>query len=74
MHALTWGYQGATGKVYPHKLRESGFEEKKFGVGDTVGCGLDLTKGLGNGSIYFTLNGKCLGKSTSFSAKLGSRC
>jgi len=32
-----------------------------YGVGDTVGCGIDYTHGEGGGSIFFTLNGKFLG-------------
>jgi len=51
----SWGYHSDDGK----KFSESGSGEdyaETFGRGDVVGCGID------NGAIYFTKNGRHLGK------------
>ncbi|EKG14387.1 hypothetical protein MPH_08376 [Macrophomina phaseolina MS6] len=57
--ALTWGYQGDSGKKYAQQ-HEGETYSGRFGAGDTVGCGLDLSNGPNNGTIYFTRNGKKL--------------
>jgi hypothetical protein len=61
--ARSWAYHSDTGGVYSSLESNEGFvdtvsEELRYGVGDTVGCGVDL----GKGEIWFTKNGVKLEK------------
>ena len=54
---FSFGYHGDDGGIFHghgNMLREYG---PRYGVGDTIGCGVDYQ----NGSVFFTLNGKLLG-------------
>ena len=56
--ALSWGYHSDDGGIFHRNgdmLRPYG---PPFGVGDTVGCGIDLARG----SVFFTVNGRYLGE------------
>jgi hypothetical protein len=61
--ARSWAYHSDTGGVYSSLESSKGSggmvdEELRYGVGDTVGCGVDL----GKGEIWFTKNGVKLEK------------
>ncbi|KAK4149122.1 ankyrin-3 [Chaetomidium leptoderma] len=57
--ARSWGYHSDTGGVYSSvedpddEIVHAVVDELKYKVGDTVGCGVDLSKG----EIWFTKNG-----------------
>eukprot|EP01035_Chromulina_nebulosa_P033188 gene33188-44432_t len=53
----SYGYHGDDGAIFHGRGRQLGTYGPKFGVHDTVGCGLNYN----NMSIFFTLNGKYLG-------------
>lgn len=59
--AHSFGYHSDDGGIF----HGAGDMERQYGstygVGDTVGCGIDYSHGEGGGSIFFTLNGKFLG-------------
>lgn len=59
--AHSFGYHSDDGGIF----HGAGDMERQYGstygVGDTVGCGIDYSFGEGGGSIFFTLNGKFLG-------------
>lgn len=56
----SWGYHGDGGRFF---LKSGSPEEPpvvcrlKYGIGDTVGCGVDE-----EGNLFFTRNGEHLGK------------
>ena len=52
----TIGYHGDNGKVYKGKRNGSKYGPS-FGVGDIVGCGLDLE----HNTVFFTKNGRSIG-------------
>jgi len=59
--AHSFGYHSDDGGIFHgagDMEREFG---KTYGVGDTVGCGIDYSHGDGGGAIFFTLNGEFLG-------------
>lgn len=67
--APSWGLHGDTGKLstrfdsgHRYKDKSGSSNIKTFGVGDTVGCGIDIPMGLGPAKIFYTLNGKDLGQ------------
>jgi ankyrin repeat protein len=55
--AKSWGYHSDTGGLYSsveeERQTDEVYEEARYKVGDTVGCGVDL----GKGEIWFTKNG-----------------
>ena len=59
--AHSFGYHSDDGGIF----HGAGDMERQYGstygVGDTVGCGIDYSHGEDGGSIFFTLNGKFLG-------------
>lgn len=59
--ADSFGYHSDDGGIF----HGAGDMERQYGstygVGDTVGCGIDYSHGEGGGSIFFTLNGNFLG-------------
>lgn len=59
--APSWGYHGDDGGLF-HYRQESihTLEGPRWTKDDTVGCGIDFTKG----TIFFTKNGELIGKST----------
>lgn len=58
--ARSWAYHGYTGTCCQsaEKAGEEVLEHLRYGVGDTVGCGVDL----GRGEVWFTRNGVRLEK------------
>ncbi|KAK4110137.1 hypothetical protein N656DRAFT_770513 [Canariomyces notabilis] len=58
--AESWAYHADTGNCYESctEVEEEIFDELRYGVGDTVGAGVDLDKG----EIWFTRNGVVLEK------------
>ncbi|KAK2597702.1 hypothetical protein N8I77_012469 [Diaporthe amygdali] len=67
-NAPSWGYQGNTGSIFTRfdnghkdKQKPGSTDVKTFGVGDTIGCGIDFANGLGHGKIFYTRNGQHLG-------------
>jgi hypothetical protein len=55
--SLSYGYHSDTGSIYHNSKRSLRRVGPTFGRGDTVGCGVDYSRG----NIFFTLNGKLLG-------------
>ena len=53
----SWGYHGDDGELYGEKKTVSNYGPS-YGTGDVVGCGINLQPRV----IFFTKNGKCLGK------------
>ncbi|KIW86612.1 uncharacterized protein Z519_12796 [Cladophialophora bantiana CBS 173.52] len=55
----SWAYHGDDGKIWcvadPPKIKDLG-SARKFGYGDTVGCGVDVKKR----TVFWTLNGERL--------------
>lgn len=52
----TWGYHGDDGQKFTG-AGYGDFYSELYGIGDTVGCGVDK-----QGNIFFTKNGVHLGK------------
>ena len=57
----SFGYHGDDGAIFHGQGRSLATYGPRFGVGDTVGCGIDYAAG----SIFFTLNGNNLGEAFS---------
>ena len=58
-HATSWGYHGDDGKKLHDGYSQRGLRYAKgYTADDTVGCGINMQ----TGKVFFTLNGKNLGK------------
>ena len=55
----TAGYHGDDGDIYENTDEAVRSTEQTFGVGDTVGCGIDYEAE----EYFFTCNGKVVGQS-----------
>lgn len=53
----SWGYHGDDGKKFAGTASFGDDYSQTYGVGDTVGCGVDE-----GGSLFYTKNGEHLGK------------
>lgn len=61
--APTWGYHGDDGDIFGHGQQNQGTSYSEvYGLGDTVGCGVDFT----NGTIFYTKNGTLLRENFNF--------
>ena len=58
----SWGYHGDDGNKFHHATGLNGIPfAGPYGVGDTIGCGIDMR----TATLFFTKNGENLGELTS---------
>ena len=57
-HATSWGYQGDDGMKFHGSTVQGMRYAEGYTANDTVGCGINMQ----TGKVFFTLNGKNLGK------------
>jgi hypothetical protein len=59
-NAWSVGYHGDNGEIYENSNYGVHDSKRTFGIGNTVGCGINYSEGM----YFFTLNGMVVGKSS----------